>query len=146
MIRKVLPNDREGVCELIELFFNEHLIQRGYTFDYQKALYDFDAYVNNPCIAGLVIDNNSRIDGFIGGFINEKLWLSGKTLSELMWYVRPEKRREGLKLLQSFEELAKSCGCDDIMMIGLEGTPVGGIYERLGYTKQESMYYKKVGG
>lgn len=145
MIRKVLPTDRLGVCELIELFFNEHLSMRGYEFSFQKALTDFDNYVSNPCIAGLVIDNNGSIDGFIGGFVAEKLFLSGKTLSELMWYVRPEKRREGLRLLQSFEELAKEHGCKDIMMIGLEGTPVGGIYERMGYVKQESMYSKKVG-
>ena len=143
MIRKARPEDKIGVCNLIQMFFEEELKVRGYAFDYEKAVKDYDIYIQNDAIVAFVLDNDS-IDGFIGGFVSEKVFLKGKTLSELMWYVKPEKRKYGLKLLKAFEAEAEKFGCDDIMMIGLEASKANDIYERLGYIKQESMYLKKV--
>ena len=145
MIRETQEQDREGVVELIREFYLEELSDYGYTFSYEKACEDFGKAIQIPCVYSLVIDSGS-IDGFIGAIISERMFLSGNTAQELMWYVTKEKRTKGMRLLQEFEKGCLERGCDDIMMIGLEGSKVNKVYELMGYKRQESMYFKKLGG
>lgn len=143
MIRETIESDKDGVVELIQAFYLEELHKFGYKFDREQAETDFLTAIKLPCVYSLVIDNG-QIDGFIGAVVSKRMFLTGVTAQELMWYVRPDKRRQGIKLLQAFERGCKERGCDDIMMIGLEGSKASKVYELLGYRKQEIMYFKEV--
>ena len=145
MIRETVESDKDGVIDLIQEFYLEELHKFEYRFDRAQAEADFLAAIKVPVVYSLVIDNG-QIDGFIGAIISKRMFLAGVTAMELMWYVKPSKRREGIRLLQAFERGCKDRGCDDVMMIGLEGSKACKAYELLGYRKQESMYFKKIGG
>lgn len=147
MIRETRAEDKFGVVDLIREFYLEELNKYGYKFSYEKACQDFDTAFKLPFIYSLVIDNiniDGSLDGFIGCFICKRMFLAGVTAQELMWYVKKEKRRQGIRLLQEFERGCKARGCNDIMMIGLEGSKACKVYESLGYRKQETMYFKEV--
>jgi GNAT superfamily N-acetyltransferase len=146
MIRTVDPNDFEQLLDLIELFFEEDLSSRGLRFDRDKALRDCETAYALDGIVCLVIDNHGTIDGFIAAIVMPRFFLAGQSAQELIWYVRPEARREGIRLLRTFEEVCRMRGCENIMMIGMDGTKAERLYEKLGYNKLESTYIKILGG
>ena len=145
MIRETFESDKDGVIDLIQEFYLEELHKFEYKFDRAQAEADFLTAIKVPVVYSLVIDNG-KIDGFIGAIISKRMFLYGMTAMELMWYVKPSKRKDGIKLLQTFERGCKERGCDDIMMIGLEGSKANRIYDLLGYRRQESIWFKKIGG
>lgn len=61
--------------------------------------------------------------------------------SELFWYVPPEARGGGLKLLFAGERWARESGCKRCIMVS-PNERVGTLYERLGYEFLETQYVK----
>lgn len=89
----------------------------------------------------LVTERAGAIVGMIG-FVVYPHFLSGETIAgEVFWWVEPEHRGEGVKLLRAFEETARKRGARLVQMIA--PTPnVAKLYERLGYGFVESAYQK----
>ena len=88
--------------------------------------------------------------GVIIGIVYPVFW-NTKVLSaqELGFWVEPAYRKTGLalSLLRSFEKTVKELGAEEITMIALESSNpdiVGRMYEKLGYTKLEHTYMKRV--
>lgn len=83
--------------------------------------------------------------GMIGGFLTP-VWLSENhdLAHELFWYC--EKKGEGKRLLNAFEDWAKRLGAKDIVMVGLEYNreKIDGIYRHMGYSPIEQSYLKRI--
>lgn len=85
--------------------------------------------------------------GLIAGMVVNNLTNGKMALQEVIWYVYKEHRRSGRKLLEYFEQAAKSRGCSQIVMAlmcnsGME--KLGKFYERMGYTPFEIQYMKEI--
>ena len=67
--------------------------------------------------------------------------------TEFFWFVNPESRGSGLKLLKVFEKWAKEKGCKKVIMVHLSDSmpeKIRNIYLRFGYKVAETHYIKEV--
>lgn len=85
--------------------------------------------------------------GAIGG-----MWYpdpySGRTIAmEFFWYVRPEHRGYGTKLLNAFEEWAAGVPADEVRMVHLQHSmpeKLAVLYRRRGYAPIETHWGKRM--
>lgn len=78
------------------------------------------------------------------GLVTFKHPISGETFgSELFWWVEPEYRGHGIRLLYAAERWARSRGARAFQMIA-PTSDVAAIYSRLGYTEVETLYQKRL--
>jgi GNAT superfamily N-acetyltransferase len=93
----------------------------------------------------LISEQDGKPTGAIAGFVHPDISDGVLTLSEAFWYVTPESRGHGIKLLKAFEDFAKSSGCERVMMIHLleiNAEALSKIYARRGYKAIEIHYVK----
>jgi GNAT superfamily N-acetyltransferase len=89
----------------------------------------------------LVSDRDGCVVGMLG-YILFPHFLSGETVaSEVCWWVEPEYRGEGLKLLRAAETHAKERGAVHMQMIA-PSDQVASIYQRCGYQFVEAAYQR----
>jgi GNAT superfamily N-acetyltransferase len=82
-----------------------------------------------------------RVVGMIGLLLFENPLTAEISVSEMFWWVEPEHRGRGVRLLKRAEQWASDCGAVKLHMIA--PTPeVGQLYERLGYAQLETTYQK----
>lgn len=89
----------------------------------------------------LVSERAGAVVGMLG-YILFPHFLSGETVaSEVCWWVEPEYRGEGLKLLRAAETHAKAAGAVHMHMIA-PSDQVASIYQRCGYEFVEAAYQR----
>lgn len=92
----------------------------------------------------LVADSKSVIfvtdKGMIGGSITQVPFLSIIMAQEAFWWAE---RGHGLALFRRFESWAKDMSAEFVCMMSLAGDKrAEALYQRLGYTKTETMHLK----
>lgn len=89
----------------------------------------------------------SKLCGCLGAAVTKCL-NSGKLIaSEMFWFVLPEARGGGLRMLQAYEDEAKRRGavrCSMALIKGLQPEALGKLYERRGYRAFEIAYSKEL--
>lgn len=89
----------------------------------------------------LVSDRGGRLVGMLG-YVVFRHFLSGELVSgEVFWWVEPEHRGEGLKLLRAAEDRSRSYGAKYMQMIA-PNDRVADLYRRLSYTFVESAFQR----
>lgn len=89
----------------------------------------------------LVSERNGELVGMLG-FIVYPHFISGETTGgEVFWWVEPEHRGEGVKLLREAERLARTQGAKTMQMIAPTDR-VATLYLRLGYEFVEASYQR----
>lgn len=142
-IRPATVDDCEGIVDLASEFFQDRLEDIGMHFDRNVSVEQFRTFIGLANIKHLVAEDNGKIIGIIAGFIGPKLFASGNTMQEIVWFVSKNHRRCGLTLLKKFENISKECGCCDIMMVGLNGDPSCDFYEKFGYKLTQKTFTKE---
>jgi GNAT superfamily N-acetyltransferase len=90
-----------------------------------------------------VSEQDGAVTGMIGLLAFEHPITGERAAQELFWWVEPESRGHGVRLLKRGEEWAATVGAQHLHMIA--PTPaVGQLYERLGYGYLESAYQKAI--
>ena len=87
------------------------------------------------------------VRGAIGGIKAKDLHEDKLVAVETVWFVNPNYRGQGIKLLKHFEQWAKNEWCDAVAMIHLQDSmpdALKGLYEKRGYSLVESHYVMKV--
>lgn len=141
MIRPAVETDKTQVIELARLFI-DGMISESMVFDEAAANAHFDLLFKvAKC---LLYEIDGKVVGLIAGIVSAKYFCSGKSLQEIVWFVHPDHRTVGVRLLRAFEQLARDEGCDDVMLTHLEGNDLSGIYEKLGYKRVQTTYLKGV--
>ncbi len=144
MIRKLNISDKEDFIELVELFFEERISTEGFIFDREKAIEDFDRFINVPTVYGFVSEDDSgKVTGVIVFTISNMLFSSDLLTQELVWYVRKENRGDGIKLLKKMEDISAELGIKFIMVQGMYGDRANIIYLRYGFKPLQSSYLKR---
>lgn len=89
----------------------------------------------------VVSEREGRLVGMLG-YVLFPHFLSGELVGgEVFWWVEPECRGEGLKLLRAAEDRARSHGAKNFQMIA-PNERVGSLYRRLGYKPVETSFQR----
>lgn len=127
------------------LFFEEGKIPGNYNPDIftnnWKALVDMKMGI----ILGLFIDGVAR--GFLGMIVMDDINDGNKTCQEAFWYVHPDHRGSGLRLLLAAEKMAKELSCKKMTMVHLlnpAGEKLSRIFTRMGYRPIETHYVREL--
>ena len=94
-----------------------------------------------------LLKNDNGIHGMLGGMKYPDPNSGELIATEFFWFVNPEKRGQGLKLLKAFESWAKEQECKKIIMVHLADLMpdrIKQIYEKSGYEMLETHYVKEV--
>lgn len=91
--------------------------------------------------AVFVAERDDAVIGMIGLLYFEHPITGERTVTELFWWMEPEARGYGVRLLKRAERWAAAAGAQKVHMIA--PTPeVGLLYERLGYEALETTYQR----
>lgn len=143
MIRTMTRDDKDAVLKLAKVFFDERLNEIGMIYSAENASRHFDELFDKTF--ALVYEFDGEVVGMIAGVISAKIFCEGITAQEIVWFVHPDHRKAGVKLLKAFEKVAKDKGCEDITMVGIAEDASNKFYLRVGYKKLQVSYFKKVG-
>lgn len=90
-----------------------------------------------------VSQSGSKVNGMIGFLLFDHPLSGEKTASEIFWWVEPEARGTGLRLLNAMKRSAKASGAVKMQMIA-PSPEVAAIYELLKFQKIETHYQKSL--
>jgi GNAT superfamily N-acetyltransferase len=91
----------------------------------------------------LVSERSSDLVGMLG-FIRHSHFISGDPFAgEVFWWVEPDKRGEGVKLLVETERRARDGGSKYIQMIA-PNQKVAQFYSKMGYEYVEEIWQKQL--
>lgn len=144
--RRAGIGDAEQALPLIEAFFEESLKRFGVSFDKERVLDVCKLFAGDHL--GFVLSDNGVIVGILAGMLSPYFLDPRSTVfQEVAWYVKPEARPYGRKLLQALESHCKHIGVNMIIMVGLRGSKSEGerfdrFYQLNGYIPQETHYLK----
>lgn len=141
MMRTATAEDVPRIVELGCRFLTESGYAAHLTPDPIQMATTMAWLLADPMRAIFLSEADGVVTGGIGIFVYTHA-LSGKpTAVEVFWYVAPEHRGQGIRLLVKAERWAKDAGATTLQMIA--PTPeVERFYERRGYAKVETTYGK----
>lgn len=90
-----------------------------------------------------VSEHRGTVVGMIGLLLFEHPITGEVTATELFWWVEPEYRGSGVRLLKRGEHWAREAGARQLHMIA-PTAEVGQLYERLGFGYLEAAYQKAI--
>lgn len=94
----------------------------------------------------LLMDGGA-ITGTIGGIVYPEAYSGELTAQEFFWFVHQKNRGGGVRLYRAFEQWALKKGCHEVRMgylVDLMPEKVAHFYERLGFTRVEVNYAKRL--
>jgi GNAT superfamily N-acetyltransferase len=109
--------------------------------DYTTKIYQEIIRKNSGAM--FLLKDDKKLVGALGCVKRNDLHNGDLIAIETVWYVHPEYRGGGLKLLNAFDRWAKEEGCKKKAMIHLEDSlpdKLKKIYEKKGYQLVESHY------
>ena len=144
MIRVATKEDFASILDLSSEFWQYTLFDEE--FDREHTLVMVEMAFEHDLLAA--VDIEGEVVGFCAG-VKAPLMGSPEALmgTELAWWVSPDYRKggSGVKLLIFMEELAKEQGIKYWNQVSMESSmSVGELYERMGYTKSETVYTKVI--
>lgn len=90
----------------------------------------------------LVYERAGQIVGMLGALATHHPHSGDSVMSELFWYVVPECRGVGVRLLQEAEHWAIARGITKSLVVAPEGAPVASLYIRMSYKPLERQFIK----
>jgi GNAT superfamily N-acetyltransferase len=91
----------------------------------------------------LVSERAGELVGMIGFYVYPHFLSGESTAGEVFWWVEPEHRGEGVKLLKEAERRARTAGAETMQMIAPTDR-VATLYKRLGYEFVEASYQRSL--
>lgn len=144
MIRSATIDDFDEILDLCEEFWTHtqfvEVFDREHTRLMVKMAYDHGLLC--------VLEIQDKIVGFCAGI---KSFLLGsreaQTGTELAWWVDPDNRggRNGIKLLEFMEDLAKMAGVKYWNMVSMQSSmpdTINRLYDKMGYSLEETTWTK----
>jgi GNAT superfamily N-acetyltransferase len=139
MIRTATADDVPRIVEM-GLRFRRETKYANHIGDNAEQLAALTGKVISEGIA-LVSEDAGRVCGMIGILLFPH-FISGELIAaEVAWWVEPEHRGAGIKLVREAERKARERGAKRMQMIA-PSDQVGSVYKRLGYSYVEAAYDK----
>lgn len=143
MIRLATPDDIDQIAVLGERFIGESHYRKLIGINPEALRAVAEMLIREEHGLLLVDEFYGELAGMIGmiATVHPTSW--EPVASELFWYVPPEVRGGGLKLLFAAEQWARENGCRRCIMVS-PSARVGMIYARLGYSELETSWIKDI--
>lgn len=141
MIRKALASDIPRIVEMTIRFHQESAYSQHIGFNPQQiAALTTKVVFDGIC---LVSEHEGEVFGVIGLLILPHFVSGEMVANEVAWWVEPEHRGDGVRLVREAEKLARAAGAKRIQMIA-PTEQVGLVYQRLGYGYVETAWDKQL--
>ncbi|UXS00840.1 GNAT family N-acetyltransferase [Agrobacterium tumefaciens] len=140
-IRFAEASDRDRVVALLR----ESHSAAKFTYPFQAAYADmlFQQHLASDKACVLVVDR--PVQGVLMACAFEHPFGAGRIAKETVWFVMPEARGRGaIRMLDAYEEWARSVGCVSVGMASLATNDVSSLYERRGYSAVETHFMKSL--
>lgn len=141
MIREATPADTPRLVEMGERFLTETIYRGRVTVNPAQMAATVTLMRGGEVGKIFVLEINGAVVGMIGLLIFIHPIAGETTVSEVFWWVEPEHRGGGLRLLKRAEQWARTQGAVKLMMIA-PTAEVGQLYLRLGYEPLETTYQR----
>jgi len=143
VIRKLSLNELDKLIPAAKQFYSEAGIKGNFNQEeFQKS---WEIFISSGMgeIFALIDENTGELYGGIGCVkVNDPI-IGALVASEMFWYVINERRGEGIRLFNKFEEWAEKNECSRSRMIHLSNimpNELRHLYERRGYKEIEIAY------
>ena len=144
-IREATEDDIFDILILAKEFSKE--APSTHTWNKNKTEAFLNSTLLNDNMVLFVLEVDKEIVGSLLGFVIE-VYMSHKVqATELAWFIAKEYRGKpsSIKLVKAFEKWAIDKGANQIGMGDIEGiSNLEHLYNRMGYTKAESVYIKEI--
>lgn len=141
-MRRATPEDAQAITRMGQRFASET--------EY-RALIDVRSDIVETIVLGLLANPNGAIfvsgaedpTGMIAMLAYDHPFSGERTAFEVVWWVDPEARGDGICLLRAAEDWAREQGIAKMQMVA-PNERVGALYERLGYRPVEVSYQRSL--
>jgi len=141
MIRPATEDDIPRLVEMGERFLTETVYHARVPVNPVQMATTVLRLLSTEAGAVFVSDRDGALVGMIGMIVFDNPITGESTVSELFWWVEPEHRGCGLRLLKRAEQWGRESGARKVHMIA--PTPdVARLYERLGYEQLETTFQR----
>ena len=142
MIRRATMDDHERLAELGQRFLESDYA--GRTKVDPARLYDsVGSIIANESGAVFVSGSDATLTGMIALLAYDHPFSGERTAFEVVWYVEPEARGDGVRLLRAAEDWARREGITKMQMVA-PNQRVGDFYTRMGYEFVESSFQRSL--
>jgi len=141
MIRQATASDVPRLVEMGRRFRSETGYARVLAENPQKMTELATQLASLGCL--LVSERGGELVGMLGYFVYPHFISGEQTAGEVFWWVEPECRGEGVKLLREAEKRARESGAEKMQMIAPTDR-VANLYKRLGYEFVEASYQRSL--
>jgi len=142
-IRLCTTDDLPVVADIGKLFFEEGKLP-GKLIP-EVFIRTWESFLTSGAGGILLLENDGAAIGMLG-FLKYPDINDGETvMSETFWYVKPDQRGGGLRLLKRFEDIAREQGAKRVIMAHLKNlmpAELEHLYVRRGYKPTETNYLK----
>jgi hypothetical protein len=144
-IRLAEPEDLARIVEMAVLFIAESPYGRIAPAVPDRIIELAKKLASSPDGVIFVVEVDGNAVGMLGGHIFDHPMLDAIVASEVAWWVDMAHRgRVGVKLLAAFEQWARDHGATHVEMVSPDSDSVGRFYERVGYSRIETAYLRRV--
>ena len=145
VVRRLTIDDVEALLPLASLFWAEGRLPGSFNADTFRATWGRFLDLGIGHILGL--SSGERLVGAPGFLVAPDPNDGALVAQETFWYVEPESRGSGLRLLRAFEDEALALGVKRVLVAHLKeinGPELKRIYEHRGYRETETTYMKEI--
>lgn len=143
MIRTVTIDELPRLTECAHSFFKESGLPG--TFNDAHFMATWSVMLRNHQSVIFAVEDSGKFVGAFGANAYPDILTGDLVANEMFWYVLPEFRGAGLKLLRAYETWALKLGCKRIFMVhlaSLDADRLEQYYQRRGYRLIEKLYAK----
>lgn len=145
-VREATESDLFDVLVLAREFSREAPDMHTWNKDKVEAQLK-NALVNPDYVLLVVEEDNGDLSGGLLGLVTEMYLNTTKLAVEMAWFMSKEYRggKQALKLLDAFEQWAKSVEADYLVMADIKGIQdLSKLYERKGFKETEASYARRI--
>lgn len=143
MIRPATVADTKRLIEMGQSFVNETSYSLLISVNPERLSGIIGGILENPDGVVLVSGSDATVTGMIAMVVYNHPFSGERTAFEIVWWVEPESRGDGIRLLRAAEEWAREQGAKHMQMVA-PNERVAALYQRLGYGLVETSFQRSL--
>lgn len=142
MIRRATVEDTPRLLEMGQRFAMETEYRDLIAINQERLSSFIETTLANPesCV---LVSGSDDLTGMIALLTYDHPFSGERTAFEVVWWVDPEARGDGVRLLRGAETWARERGIRKMQMVA-PNERVGALYRRLGYAPVETSYQRSL--
>ncbi len=142
MIRRATADDTGRLIEMGQRFVRETTYNGIIAIDPERMARVIAGILANPD-GVLLVSGADKLTGMIGMVVYDHPFSGERTAFEIVWWVEPEARGDGVRLLRAAEDWATERGAVVMQMVAPTDR-VAHLYIRLGYAPVETSFQRRL--